>query len=104
MHPCHPRPNDQLRRRAERLRVLHRRPSPPEPCVPHGRPPGAPHNCTTPAPHLCASALFTCYSLTGFSGCKNLDMFCRQITIIGRSTIHQAWTWTNSNHRVPVAH
>eukprot|EP00955_Chlamydomonas_euryale_P090266 364525-Chlamydomonas_euryale.AAC.2 len=29
-------------------------------------------------------------------GRNNFHIFCRQITIIAKSTIYQAWTWINS--------
>eukprot|EP00955_Chlamydomonas_euryale_P085899 364174-Chlamydomonas_euryale.AAC.6 len=46
--------------------------------------------------------LFTRLTLyTRLSKRNNFHIFCRQVTIIAKSTINQAWTWTNITPRLP---
>eukprot|EP00955_Chlamydomonas_euryale_P040314 351648-Chlamydomonas_euryale.AAC.3 len=46
--------------------------------------------------------LFTLFTLyTGLSGRNNFHIFFRQVTIIAKGTINQAWTWINSTPRLP---
>eukprot|EP00955_Chlamydomonas_euryale_P068375 360105-Chlamydomonas_euryale.AAC.5 len=54
---------------------------------------------------LCHARVHTLYSLyTGFPRRANFHIFCRQISIIAKSTIVQAWIWINSTAQLPVTH